>query len=548
MSLANSLGLFTLTVFCFVGTAPSQAQNRGQADLDRATELQVSVQTLADLERVAKLCDSALRKGLDGTERKFAEQLLSSTLFEHATRLCAPFLVRPPVDASWLTLRRAALADLERAIKIDPQLVDAHLLIAGLHALPGGDRERGKTSAAMAVRLYEEQQDQQQAAAALLLHAQLQDEAAQRLQDYDRAIQLDPGNAAAWEAHAMTCAEQGDFAKAVEDFNKLLQDHADNAAAHFALGEVLIQLEKYDEAEQHIERVIQLQPESPLGFLLRAELHLAKKEVKVALNDLDQALQVNPRDVRALLIRAEVRQEEGDLAAAKDDVDRVLGLRPDLPEGVILRSLLSAAEGRLVDAIADMESLLERDATNVSWRLQLASYYLQDKRPRKAVEIFTKLLDEDESNWLARQARGDAFLSVGEHAEAIEDFETALKQRPDDEELLNNLAWVLATSPEDKLRDGRRAVELAKQACELTEYQQAHILSTLAAAYAESGDFAAARKWSKKAVERGAKQQELDEQLKREGQSYKHKKPWRERQQVQEKDDPVQPVHSRFEA
>jgi tetratricopeptide (TPR) repeat protein len=367
------------------------------------------------------------------------------------------------------------------------------------------------------------------------------------LKDYDRAIQLDPGNAAAWEAHAMTCAEQGEFAKAAEDFNKLLKDDEDNVTAHLALGEVLTKMERFDEASKHIERVIQLKPESPLGYMLRAELHLAKKEVNVALADLDQALRVNPRDVRALLIRAEVHQEVGDLAAAKDDVERVLGLSPDLPEGVILRSLLSAEDGKLVDAIADLESVLKRDATNVSWRLQLASYYSQDKRPRKAIEIFTKLLDEDESNWIARQARADTFLNIGKHAEAIADFETALKQKPDDEDILNSFAWVLATSPEDKLRNGRRAVELAKKACELTEYKKSHILSTLAAAYAESGDFGAARKWSKKAVELGTKEKELDGQLKQELQSYKQKKPWRERQQVKEKDEPVQSVRSRFE-
>ncbi len=92
--------------------------------------------------------------------------------------------------------------------------------------------------------------------------------------------------------------------------------------------------------------------------------------------------------------------------------------------------------------------------------------------------------------------------------------------------MLNNLAWVLATSPEDELRDGGRAVELAKQACEVTEYKQAHILSTLAAGYAESGDFDHAVDWSQKAVALGA--DEMKEQLKKELESYQAKKPWRE--------------------
>ena len=71
----------------------------------------------------------------------------------------------------------------------------------------------------------------------------------------------------------------------------------------------------------------------------------------------------------------------------------------------------------------------------------------------------------------------------------------------DDEHLLNNFAWVLATSPDDEFRDGKRAVELATKAAEQTNYETPHILSTLAAAYAETGDFENAKKWSAKAVE-----------------------------------------------
>jgi tetratricopeptide (TPR) repeat protein len=56
-------------------------------------------------------------------------------------------------------------------------------------------------------------------------------------------------------------------------------------------------------------------------------------------------------------------------------------------------------------------------------------------------------------------------------------------------ELLNNLAWQLATSADPKTRDGRQAVELARRACELTQYRVTVMVGTLAAAYAEAGQF-----------------------------------------------------------
>jgi tetratricopeptide (TPR) repeat protein len=117
-------------------------------------------------------------------------------------------------------------------------------------------------------------------------------------------------------------------------------------------------------------------------------------------------------------------------------------------------------------------------------------------------------------------------LSVGRQAEAIADYERLLELQPDDSHVLNNLAWVLATSPDEKLRDGKRAIELATKACEVTDYKEAHILSTLAAGYAETGDFRTAIQWSQKAVAMGGEEQL--EPLKKELESYRAGQPVRE--------------------
>jgi tetratricopeptide (TPR) repeat protein len=183
----------------------------------------------------------------------------------------------------------------------------------------------------------------------------------------------------------------------------------------------------------------------------------------------------------------------------------------------------------------------------------LANLYSLDKRPRKAIDVYSALLAKDSKNTVVLRARGDMLLAVGDHAAAVDDYEVVAQSLGNIEDIepterqkreaagaYNNLSWVLATSPVDSVRDGKRALEYGEKAARLSDYRAPHILSTLAAAYAESGDFEKAIEWSSKAVEIGGDEDHAQlEQLQQELDSYKQGKPWREKQETEENDVPL---------
>jgi Flp pilus assembly protein TadD len=89
---------------------------------------------------------------------------------------------------------------------------------------------------------------------------------------------------------------------------------------------------------------------------------------------------------------------------------------------------------------------------------------------------------------------------LGRDREAVAEYHRALATQPFSVEVSNNLAWILATSADDSVRNGTEAVALAEKACQQTQNQDAMTMGTLAAAYAEVGRFAEAVRTADKAA------------------------------------------------
>ncbi len=159
-------------------------------------------------------------------------------------------------------------------------------------------------------------------------------------------------------------------------------------------------------------------------------------------------------------------KELGRLDAALDDFTEAIRLNPDVARAYVNRGNVWQAKGDYDRAIADYN---------------------------EAIRI------EPRATW-ATNNRGHARGMKKEYDRAIADYNEAIRLDPKNPEPYNNRAWEWATCPDPRIRDGKKAVESARKACELGGFQDANHVGTLAAAYAEAGDFDQAMTWERAAI------------------------------------------------
>jgi tetratricopeptide (TPR) repeat protein len=146
-------------------------------------------------------------------------------------------------------------------------------------------------------------------------------------------------------------------------------------------------------------------------------------------------------------------------------------------------------KGRVNDAILQYQKAVQLAPNYAQACNNLGGALLQEGRVDEAIPPLQKALLLNPGYGRAHNNLGNALLKKGDVAGALAQFQQALRTESRDPGVLNNLAWLLAAAPQASLRNGRTALELARQANALTGGNNPLALHTLAAALAETGRF-----------------------------------------------------------
>ncbi|MFO0901030.1 MAG: tetratricopeptide repeat protein [Pirellulales bacterium] len=267
-----------------------------------------------------------------------------------------------------------------------------------------------------------------------------------------------------------------------------------SAAAYHARALAWMELDEYDKAIEDCTDSIRIDPKLTQVYVTRANSYNMKGDLPNALKDANSAIALDSKSSSAFICRGNVWSQQGDTDRAIQDFSEAIILDPKSPLARVNRAVESYKKQDIDSAVADCEEAVRVAPTYIRAFQTLG--YLQ-------------------------------LLGLKQVAQAERSFLKAIQLDPNDTVSLNELAWLYATCPYPETRNGKRAVEFADRCCRLSNYSDPSLIDTLAAAYAERGDFDLAAEWQEKAMAINKAEDYQDEAGKRLA-LYREKKPYHE--------------------
>ena len=343
----------------------------------------------------------------------------------------------------------------------------------------------------------------------------------QALADFSEAIRLNPNDFHALELRAAINLARHDVDKAIADFQEAIRARPNYAPLYFALGEARTRKNDWRGALASFDAAIRIDENYSTAYKRRAEIYELQHEWQKAMSDRARARLLAEYE-SAELSSAQTPAtapppgqneiEQGDTSLATGQLDRaiehynrVLAMPLAATHASIIymnRGTAYLRKNQLDDAQRDYDKAIAEDPKNAAAYMNRGLVRGRMKQPEAAVADFTSAITVNEQFGEAYLYRAFAREEARDSAGAIADFQKAIElNAPGVDRALNSLAWLRATSPDASLRNAAEAVEFASRACELTRWQNAGYVDTLAAAYAEKGDFDKAVELQRKAVE-----------------------------------------------
>ncbi len=259
-------------------------------------------------------------------------------------------------------------------------------------------------------------------------------------------------------------------------WRRSLRVTAGDPMAHFSLGNALLEKGEADEAIVEYRKMLKTNPAYSELHRNLGEAYARKGLLDTAIAEYQTAIRLQPDSSLSHYNLGNILLKKGERDAAISEYILALQSRPDYPEAEMNLGTALRSKGLLDEAIRHFRKALELSPENPE-----ANYDL-----------------------------GNALIAKGAVGEAVARLEKAVEVNPEFIPARNSLAWLLATTPQLAFRNGPEALGLATQTMQLSDGKNPELIRTLAAAYAQAGQFSTAATAAGQALELASAQGNTD--------------------------------------
>jgi len=255
------------------------------------------------------------------------------------------------------------------------------------------------------------------------------------------------------------------------------------------LANALFQKGELPEAIAHFREVVRLRPNDSEVRRNLGKALFQSGAIEQSIAEFREALRISPTDSDAAYGLGNALLQKGEAAAAVPYFRKTLDANRNNLAAHYNLGIALQRSGQLDLAMAEFRETLWLEPQKVGAHNNLANALFKKGLTKEAIVEWQTALQVEPDNAELHNNLATAFLKQGRLAEAMAEWRKTLQLEPNKIGTEISLAWILATAPEDALRDGRRALELAQQANESSADRNLMTWRVLAAAYAETGQF-----------------------------------------------------------
>ena len=255
----------------------------------------------------------------------------------------------------------------------------------------------------------------------------------------------------------------GRYQESAAKWKEVLALSPDDEFAHRNLGTVLLMTGRREESTAHLREAAEIK--------LRA------------------AVEADPHSARGFFDLGELLAQSGRTGEAAAQFRKAVELKPDFAAARVSLGQALANAGRPDEALVELRRALDTDPGNAPAHYALGQVLNRQGDAPSAIREWRRALELDPQNVEVHGSLGDVLRAQGRTVEALAEWRAVIELRPNDVATLQKASWVLSTSPDAAIRNGDEAMAFAVRAMQLSSRKDARLLDTLAAAYAEKGDF-----------------------------------------------------------